>query len=80
MASKLATSATLTDITKLASVLGIFGLFMDYRSEQRASKWHKVGDESTAKAHQETLSVLKEILKELQEQRSSPSGSRSSLQ
>lgn len=65
MASKLATSPILTDITKLASVLGIFGLVMDYRSETRARKWHQADNVETERMHQETLGVLREILGEL---------------
>lgn len=79
MASRFANSATMTDLTKLASVLGIFGLFMDYRSEQRAQKWHTAGNEASSKQHRETIAVLKGILDELQKQRPSSTGSETNV-
>lgn len=69
MASKytreLATSTVLTDMTRLASVLGVFGLALDYRSEQRARKWHAADDEASATRHQERMTVLREIRDEI---------------
>lgn len=65
MATKIASSTILTDIAKFASVLGIFGLAMDYRSEKRAEKWHRADGEEAERRHRETVGVLREILEEM---------------
>lgn len=71
MATKLG-NTIFSDATKIASVLGFFSLYLDFRAEQRTRKWHEAGEKESDRRHRESqeqhkemMQVWKEILEQL---------------